>query len=159
MVDEKKREFCRRIAQASKTEVIVIMYEIVLTYVKEAEDELMQSGNWENKNREAYLFSIKKARDFVNQLASSLDMRFPVSYQLINLYDYVRRCLIQAETGRENEICQQKLSEVTKTIEKLHAAFAEVSQKDQSGSMIENSKKVYAGLTYGPRSQLNEIVW
>lgn len=159
MTDEKKKEFSRKISQASKTQLIVIMYEIVLAYTKEAEEEVQKSGNWENKNREVYLFALKKARDFVNELASALDMRFPVSYQLINLYNYIRRCLIQAETRRDKEECLKKLSEVEKTIEKLHGAFSEVAKKDQSGSVIQNSQKVYAGLTYGPGSKLNEIVW
>jgi flagellar protein FliS len=41
-------------------------------------------------------------------------------------------------------------------MEKLRKSFEEVAKQDTSGSVVQNSQKVYAGLTYG-KGTLNEV--
>ena len=38
MTDEKKKEFTRRISEANPTEMVVILYDIALTYVEEGQE-------------------------------------------------------------------------------------------------------------------------
>lgn len=149
MTQEKIKEFSLRISQCSRTELVVITDEIILSYIGAAE-VAMHRGD-----REDMLFQLKKARQFVDELCSALDMRFDISYQLMNLYSYVRRCLIKAGTRTSAE----ELKEASKVMERLKKAFEEVAKSDTSGKVIENSQRVYAGLTYGPGSKLNEVVF
>ena len=62
------------------------------------------------------------------------------------------------ELRQERNECHEALKETQKVMERLKLSFSEVSKKDHSGSVIEGSQKVYAGLTYGPGSRLNETV-
>lgn len=148
MTQEKIKEFSLRISQCSRTELVVITDEIIIAYIGAAQ-EALQKGD-----REDFLFQLKKARQFLDELCSALDMRFDISYQLMNLYSYVRRCLIKS--GIENS--SEELIPAVRVIESLKKAFEEVAKGDKSGKVIENSQKVYAGLTYGPGSKLNEVV-
>ena len=45
MTDEKKQQFLLRISQANKTEMIVILYEMFLIYLKDAEEALDKAIN------------------------------------------------------------------------------------------------------------------
>ena len=45
---------------------------------------------------------------------------------------------------------------VKENMEKLRKSFEEVAKQDTSGSVVQNSQKVYAGLTYG-KGTLNEV--
>lgn len=148
MTREQIKEFSLRISQCSRTELVVITDEIVVAYIRAAQAALQK------EDREDFLFQLKKAGQFIDELCTALDMRFDLSYQLINLYSYVKRCLIQSgirNTGDE-------LDGAVKVMEGLRDAFREVAKTDHSGKVIENSQKVYAGLTYGPGSKLNEVV-
>ncbi len=149
MTEEKKKEFSLRIAQCSKTELVVITEEIIICYIQDARKYL------EEGDVPGFRVEIKKAQQFVDQLSSALDMRFPISYELLSLYNYVRKCFLLADVRKETV----RLDEAEKIIDELRVAFAEVAKKDTSGSVMENSQKVYAGFTYGPGSNLNEIVF
>ena len=95
MTEEKIREFSLRISQTSRTGLVAITDEIIITYIKDAKKALGEN------DKEAFLFNIGKAKQFVDDLSSSLDMRFEISYELQRLYSFIRGRLIIAE-GREN---------------------------------------------------------
>lgn len=148
MTEEKIKEFSLRISQCSRTELVVITDEIVIDYLKDAKKA------YQSESREPFLFVLKKARQFIDVLSSALDMRFEISYDLINLYNYVKRCIIQADARYTDE----HLDEIISIMENLRDAFVQVAKNDHSGSVVTNSQKVYAGLTYGPGSKLNEVI-
>ncbi len=148
MTEEKIKEYSLRISQCTRTELVVITDEIIIDYVKDAKASFAEG------NKEQFWFALNKARQFVNELASALDMRFEISKQLINLYSYVRSCLFRADIRFSDE----ELDEVISIITRLKDSFVEVAKSDHSGSVMEHSQKVYAGLTYGKGSKLNEIV-
>lgn len=149
MTEEKKKEFSMRIAQCTKTELVVITEEIIICYIQDAKKR------FEEGDIEGFRSEIKKAQQFVDQLSSALDMRFPISYELLSLYNYIRKCFMLASVRKETV----RLDEAEKIVDELRKAFEDVAKKDTSGSVMENSQKVYAGLTYGPGSNLNEIVF
>lgn len=148
MTREQIKEFSLRISQCSRTELVVITDEIVVAYIRAAQAALQK------EDREDFLFQLKKAGQFVDELCMALDMRFDLSYQLINLYSYVKKCIIQSSIRNTGD----ELDGAVKVMESLRDAFREVAKTDHSGKVIENSQKVYAGLTYGPGSKLNEVV-
>ncbi len=65
MTDEQRKEFTRRIAAASKSELIVITYELFQAYL----DTLKEA--YENKEEKAYQASVQKALACVHELSQS----------------------------------------------------------------------------------------
>ena len=61
MTDELKKEFTLKITRANATELIVILYDMILVYIKEAGEF------WEEKNKEGYLRSLQKIRNCLHQ--------------------------------------------------------------------------------------------
>ena len=81
----------------------------------------------------------------IDQLITGLDMKYDVSVQLYQLYNYMKRSLINAQVSCDHE----KVNEVSGLMKKLRASFLEVSRQD-------NTEKVYSGLTYS-RYGANEM--
>ena len=139
------QDFSLRISQASKTELIVIMYDIILEDIKAAKEALLE------KNSEGYTHELKHAGRIVNELMSALDYTYPVSYQLMSLYIFLNKQLIDA--GREQD--GKMLDDAADILETLREGFSSISALDYSGPLMQNTQQVYAGLTYG-RGTLNE---
>ena len=146
MTKEEINIFSKRVAQSSKSELVVISYEIILNYIASAKAELAK------EDTEKFVFNVKKAKQFVNDLSSVLDFSQKLSFELMNIYMYVDRCLVKSIVKRNN--CD--LDTVESVIGKLKIAFEEVSKTDDSGAMMKNGEQIYAGLTYG-RGVLNEV--
>ena len=146
MKKELIQEFSRRVTQASRSELIVIMYEIILSDMEHAE-EAFSSGDMETYDRE-----LMHAGRFFGELMASLDYHYAISYKLMSLYIYMNGRLTEARQKKKPEI----LSELTELVEKLHASYQQVSREDTSGPVMKNTEQVYAGLTYG-RGTLNEM--
>ena len=70
MTEEKIREFSLRISQTSRTGLVAITDEIIITYIEDAKKALGEN------DKEAFLFNIGKAKQFVDDLSSSLDIKY-----------------------------------------------------------------------------------
>ncbi|MCM1039986.1 MAG: flagellar export chaperone FliS [Roseburia sp.] len=147
MTKELKQEFTLRITQANKTQLITILYEMVLLYVKEAEDAL------ETGDKRAYKDAIRKIRDCMNELTMSLHLEYELARNLLQLYLYISRELVQASIHFEKE----NLAHIKSVIKQLHKAYKQIEPQDVSGPVMGNTQAVYAGLTYG-RNTLTESV-
>lgn len=146
MTKEEINVFSKRIAQSSKSELVVITYEIILNYLDTAKVAL------ESENMEEFVFNLKKAKQFVNDLSSVLDFSQKISFNLMNIYMFADRCLIKSIVKRQD--CN--LDVVESMLNKLKQGFEEVSKSDESGMMMKGGEQIYAGLTYG-RGVLNEV--
>ena len=148
MKAESVKIFTRRITSANKSEIIVIIYDIIeenLTLAKEALDK---------GDRPAFRNEIKQAVSFVKELLVSLDMSYEVSKNLASLYIYVSRCLNFAlVSGKKEEI-----EAAEKVLRKLGESFREVAKTDESKPVMENTQRVYAGITYGRGLDLDETL-
>lgn len=148
MKAESVKIFTRRITSANKSEIIVIIYDIIeenLTLAKKA----LAEGD-----RETYRNEIKQAISFVKELLVSLDMNYEVSKNLASLYIYVSRCLNFAlVSGKKEEI-----EAAEKVLRKLGDSFREVAKTDESKPVMENPQRVYAGITYGRGLDLDETL-
>ena len=142
---ERLQEFNLRISQASKTELIVIMYDIVLEDI-ECAKEALDTGD-----EKTYLHDLKHAQRFLNELMANLNYTYSISYSLMSLYIFLNKQCIIAEREKEKE----RLDDIADIVKTLRESFAEVSKQDFSGPMMKNTQQVYAGLTYG-RGTLNE---
>ena len=147
MTDEKKQEFTRKITAANPAQLITVIYEIMLTSLEEAK-EAMAAGNDEQMTQ-----ALKRARKCLDQLISSLDMQYEISFTLQNTYLICKKKLMLAQAGRD----EKQLNETTEYITRLHDAWKQIEPLDESEAGFDNAQTVYAGLTYG-RGTLNESV-
>lgn len=137
--------YTMRVAQASKSELIVIMYEMAVKYIDDGTAAL-QAGNVQE-----FRVNIKRAKAVVNELASVLDLRFSVSSNLLALYTYMNNVMVKSDITLKTD----DLIRVRAMLEKLHTAFGKVSEQDNTEPLMKNVQQVYSGLTYS-RNSLNE---
>ena len=147
MTTELKQEYTLRISQANKTQLITILYEMVLSYIDEAEDALA------SENRMEFKSAIRKIRGCMNELTASLNFEYELAYNLLQLYLYVNRELVRASAHYDRE----NLEHVRLIIGQLHRAYEQIESQDASGPVMGNTQTVYAGLTYG-RNTLTENI-
>ena len=145
MTKSELNAYAMRVSQASRTELIVIMYEVAIKYL---DDAIAALGN---ENTEEYRLNLKKYKAFVNELASVLDMKYEVSLNLLSLYTYMNNVMVRADINLKTE----ELIRVRGMLDKLRVSFVSVSAADKSAPMMKNVQQVYAGLTYS-RNALNE---
>lgn len=147
MTKELKQEYTLRITQANKTQLITILYEMVLIYIEEAEEALTAD------NRADYKSAISKIRGCMNELTASLNLEYDLAHNLLQLYLYINRELVQASMHCN----KQNLEHVRMVIGELQKAYKKIEDQDVSGPVMGNTQTVYAGLTYG-RNTLTESI-
>lgn len=136
-----------RISQANPTDMVVILYEMLLCYVKDGRDAL------ERQDEGAFRESLRKAGGCLGELMHSLDMRYEPAPALLSLCGYCVRMLTVAELRKS----QEPLCEVERIAGRLRDAFGQIAGQNKAGPVMNNSQAVYAGLTYG-RNTLTENV-
>ena len=148
MTKELKQEFTLRITQANKTQLITILYEMILLYLEEAEQSLTKD------DKSAYKQAIRKIRDCMNELVMSLHLEYELAQNLLQLYQYINSELVQANIHYEEE----NLHHIKFIIKQLHGAYKQIETQDTSGPVMNNTQNVYAGLTYGRNTLTENLV-
>lgn len=143
MTKNEINEFSKRIAQSNKTQLVVITYEIIVNYLDTAKS---------SENERDFIYNLQKAQQFLNDLISSLDYSYELSYDLLSLYGFANRSITKSIA--RNDDCD--LETVKNMMLKLRDSFDKVSREDKSGAVLKNVEPVYAGITYGKNS-VNEI--
>ncbi len=146
MDKESKKIYTTRISQANRSELVVIIYELMLGSLTEAKEAL------DREDFDTADVELKRAQGFLCELRGSLDFQFPVSYRLVSLYRYVNEQLVKSITRRKDV----NLDSCERVLKRLKQSFEEIAKQDVSGPVMENSQQVYAGLTYG-KGSLNEV--
>lgn len=147
MTDEAKKEFTLRISQANKSQMVVIIYEILLEHLQDAQAAVL-AGDKGSKRE-----SINKIRGCINELVGSLHYEYEPAGELLELYVYCSKELVNADL-HDSEASLQHIEQV---ITSLKEAYAVVAEQDNSPAVMGNTQAVYAGLTYG-KNTLTENV-
>lgn len=147
MTREQKQDFTRRITQANKTQLIVILYEMTLVYMGEAKTAQ------EAENRGEFRAAIRRTRGCINELLASLHFEYELAMRLMQLYLYVNRELARAEVRNRKEPIQN----AEKVIQGLLTAYQELSQQDTDPPLMVNAQTVYTGFTYDKRQLLDSL--
>ncbi len=145
MTKERKQQFTLRITQANSTELVVILYEMLLCYLEESEEALKA------EDTESFREAVRKSRGCLNELMTSLHMEYAPAQELKRLYLFCFRRLAHAEVKKD----AQALSEIKRVMTPLHDAYEQIALQNKQGPVMNNSQTVYAGLTYG-RNTLTE---
>lgn len=139
MTKELKQQYTLKITQANKTQLIVILYEMLLSYMEDA--RLAHQSD----NRAEFREGIRKAEGCLRELMSSLHFEYAPAMNLLQLYLYINRELVRADIRNSVE----KFQHLEGMITKLHDAYQQISRLDTSEPIMANTQTVYAGLTYG----------
>lgn len=142
MTKEELNSYAMRISQASKTQIIVIMYEVAIKYIEDACDA------FKKQDYVLYRNCLSRAKAFVNELASALNLQYEVSANLLSLYSFFNKAIIRADIRLNTD----ELIRVKKMLLSLKEAFEEVSHSDKSEPVMMNVQRVYTGLTYSKNS-------
>ena len=146
MEKEKIRSYSARITQANRTELLIIMYEIIQEELSVALD------CHEESDMEGFEMALKNGQKFLGELMGTLNYQYTISYQLMSLYKFINKTIIEARLRQQTE----HLPECVDVIEKIKKGYEGIVKEDTSGPLMENVQKLYAGLTYGKHA-LNEI--
>ena len=147
MNKEAIKTFSYRISQASKTELVVIMYDMAQEYLKDA----IQALNDDDKI--GFCNNIRQVKRVIDELSSGLDMQYEIANELFVLYMQADKMLIRCLARMDNE----GLDKVENMLNKLRESFYKLSKDDDSGPVLKNVQQVYAGLTYSSAGGRNEI--
>ena len=145
MKKELIQEFAIRVTQANRTELIVIMYDIIEADLEHAKIALANNelGVFDKECRHVLII--------LNRLIGALDYRHKLAYDLLSLYSFLNKSIIKCLMKREDNL----FSDIFAILDNLRSAFGEVGKQDATGPMMENTQQIYAGLTYG-KGLLNE---
>lgn len=145
MNQERIDHYSFRVTQANKTQLVVIMYDIILEELSAAREE------YQHVELESFVATLKHAQKFVLELMHTLDCQYEIGLDLMSIYLYVNKCMIQAMIQRKPDA----LEGIDEVIIKLKTAFDDISRTDYSGPVMHSTEQVYAGLTYH-RNHLSE---
>ncbi len=148
MTKEVKQQFTLRITQANATELVVILYEMALTFLQEAK-EAGRVQDWV-----AYGEAIRKTRGCINELLQSLHFEHEPAKSLYKLYMFCIRRLAYAQVRKSPAV----LDEIVSVLDKLKEAYAQIAPTNPSAPVMSNTQTVYSGLTYGKGAALAEDV-
>lgn len=139
MTKECKQQYTLRITQANATQLVVILYEMLLDYLEEGRIAL------EEGKKDESVAAIRKARGCMNELMNSLHLEYEPAPTLLQLYVYCIKKLAKYEYKQDLQL----LEEIKKVISPLHDAYKEIEMQNTEGPVMNNSQSVYVGLTYG----------
>ena len=105
-----------RVLTASPMDLVVMLYDALIKQVKLG-DIFMEQKNYEGANQH-----LSKAQDIVLELLRSLDLRYTVASDLMQLYDFMLQELIQINLHKERE----RIFPLLEVIDGLRSAWMEV---------------------------------
>lgn len=147
MTNEMKQTFTRRITKANRTQLVVVVYDMLLAYIDDA--ETAKKSNVMNE----FERSLELARGCLADLRKNLNFEYELSKSLFSIYAYADRQLSKNIYSG----CTDNLNEICGMIKKLREAYYELSLADTSEPLMENTQDVYAGFTYG-KTDVNEML-
>jgi flagellar protein FliS len=147
MTKECKQEFTLRIAKANHSQLVIILYEMLLMYLSEAKENLLE------KQEVDFMESIRKARGCVNELMISLNLQYEVAKNLMQLYCFGIRRLAHIQLRHDREA----ITQLEHMFRSLLEAYTQAAAQDTSQPIMDNSQSVYAGLTYGKNSLTENV--
>lgn len=138
MKDEKKQDFTRRLSCCNRGEMIIIIYDILFSYLEDA----LEAQQKEDYND--FKDAVHKAQQVVRRLMGALDFTYPVSKELHALYRFVNELLSLAIVKNTS----QNIIDAKKVLKNLYDGFGEAAKHDTSEPLMQNTQQVVAGMTY-----------
>ena len=145
MRKERRQEYSARVVQAKRTELLVIVYEII-------QEELELALDCYEEDMTGFDIALKNAQKFLNELMATLDYQYEIAYQLMAIYKFANKKIIEDRIKKTDD----GLEGCIRIFQHLKDGYEGIVSQDDSLPAMENVQKIYAGLTYG-KSSLYEI--
>lgn len=110
------------IMTASKAELTLMLYDGAIKFCN-----IALSG-FEKKEYEKINTNLKKAQAIITEFRATLDCKYPVWEDFERVYDYIYRCLIDANIHKDEE----KLQEALKYIREMRDTWKEVMRLNKA---------------------------
>lgn len=91
------------ITTASPEELTLMLYNGLMRFLMQADKSI------ENKETEKAHENIVRAQDIIMEFQATLDMQYDISHNLLQLYDYMNRRLIEANIKKDRKIIAEVL--------------------------------------------------
>lgn len=142
MTDDKVKDYTLRISQANAGQLTEIIYELALDSLSDAlrADEVGDTAGFEA--------AASKAERYVGELIHGLNYQDSVARQIGDRYIDMHSELQKAVYRHDDQLIRK----VARGLEDMLPAFKRIAGEDKSAPLMENTQKVYAGLTYGKDS-------
>ena len=105
MNTETKQTFTRRITQANRTQLVVIVYEMLLVYLEDA------INSYHEDKKEEFKENLRMARECIGQMRTSLNFDYALSKNLFAIY-----CFADREIAKDIYAYKTENLDVVKTI-------------------------------------------
>lgn len=147
MTSEKKSEYTLRISNASRAELIVILYDMAITYIQDAKDA-ERSGRTEDMKLE-----IARAISCIEEMQNNLHFEYELAKKLKQLYIYMKKQLRLAMISNE----PSGLTDVESRLKVLREAYDKIAGTDTSGPVMVHTQAVLTGMTYSKTKALESL--
>lgn len=147
MTNEKKNEYTLRISQANKTGLIVILYDIAITYIEDA-NAAFESGNQDEAER-----NIVNAIASIEEMKNNLHFEYELAKTLKQIYLYMKKQLRMAMISGD----RTGIPVVLKELKSLRDAYASIADTDKSGPVMVHTQAVLTGMTYSKDKILDNL--
>ena len=131
-----KKAYALRIARATQVQLVIITHELLLEFLKEAEERRA------NGDADGFFSASKKAARALQELINGLDFKQEIALNLYDLYVYANGELCRAQFSLEAPL--EHISEIFK---ELKEAWEHIEDKDLEKDK-KNAPSVTAGMTY-----------
>ncbi len=138
MTQGKKQEFTRRLSCCNRGQMIVIMYDILFTYLDDG-IQAKEAGDYE-----AFKDAVRHAQQVICRLQDDLDFKYEIAGSLYAEYQFVNKLLSMAVCKNTSK----NLQDAKNILGNLYDAFVEASHQDTSEPLMEHTQQVVAGMTY-----------
>lgn len=116
---------------ASPGELTLMLYNGCIKFLNKA-NKAIEEKNIQEKN-----INLQKAQAIINELIVTLDMNYEISKQILPLYEYMKRRLIEANIKNDTEI----VNEVIELTTEFRDTWKEVIKKNRQ-QQFQNAQQV-----------------
>jgi len=95
--------FQNSVNTASPAELTLMLYNGLVKYLMKAKESIAQNNLWSSHE------NIMRSQDIINEFQATLDMKYPISQNLMTMYDYMERRLIDANMKKDMKIIDEVL--------------------------------------------------
>ena len=138
MTKEQKNDYTLRITQANSTELVIILYDMTLCYLKDAKS-CVEKRDFNNGTSQ-----IRYAISCIDELQNGLHYEYELAKNLKQIYLFIKKQL-------RNTIIYKHvdgIDDAINKIESLKSAYEKIKVYDNSKPLMENSQSVLTGITY-----------
>ena len=129
MKKEQIVDFTRRISQANRSGLVVVMYDIFFTYLDDAR-AAYDAADWD-----AYKEALRRAQRAIDELISALNFSYDMAKNLYSIYvfcrDSIAKSLYKRDLADAEDACR--------LMKKLYDGFLHAAGQDHSEPLMKNT--------------------